>query len=605
MQTIPSPAGPDFRRFRKEEIEQSVPSRFEEQVRLHPGRLAVKEGAEAVTYEQLNERANRIAREILLRRGSGEEPVGVLLDTGVNSIATILGALKAGKIFVPLDPSAPGSQVVRTVKESRSELLVTRLEHEEFAAACVPDPEKLIVLERMPDVPAEEPPRPELSPDRLAYIFFTSGATGPPKGVVDSHRHLLHNVMRYTNSLAVTRHDRLTLLQGPAFSGALSNIFVALLNGAAVLPFDPRRHPPDEVAWWLSAERVTIYHSVPSLFGAVMEWAGDLPHLRVVRLEGDRCTAREVGISRDKLPDGCVLVNGLGATETGISCQYFMDRAVPLPGPTVPVGYPTEDFAVRVAGPDGRALPAGEVGEIVVTSRYLARGYWSRPDLTERRFRAGPDGERSFLSGDVGRVLPDGSLEHLGRSDFQMRFRGLSVDAPSVEAALEALPEVREARVQVRTDGGHDGIVGYIVPAGPRLPTAGAIRQCLQASLPEHAVPGRYVILSSLPLDENGKVDVRRLPPPGRRPDLLGDYVPARTAIEKVLAGVWSEVLGVSPVGIDDDFLDLGGDSLRAGTIVARLRARLPVDVPLRLLFDERTIARLAEAIQRRAAARS
>ena len=265
------------------------------------------------------------------------------------------------------------------------------------------------------------------------------------------------------------------------------------MNGAAVFPLDARGRAPHEVARWLAAERITIYHSVPSLFAAVMERAVELPHLRVVRLEGDRCAPRHVTLFRERFRSGCVLVNGLGATETGISRQLFLWPENPVPEPVVPVGYPTEDVVVRILDPAGKELPAGEVGEIAVSSPCLARGYWKRPDWTAARFRE-IHGVRTFLSGDLGRLRPDGCLEHLGRADSRLRVRGTSVDGAAVEAALQALPGVRDARVRPRPDDGGDGIVGYVVAEERRPPTVSAIRRGLLTRLPEHAVPATFVM---------------------------------------------------------------------------------------------------------------
>ena len=284
------------------------------------------------------------------------------------------------------------------------------------------------------------------SPDAAACIYYTSGSTGEPKGVLDTHRNVLHNVMRYTNSLGIGADDRLTLLQGPAFSGAVSSLFGALLNGAAVFPFDVPREGADRIAPWLARHGLTMYHSVPALFRRVATAGQALSALRVVRLEGDLAVPQDVELFQTRCEPGTVLVNGLGATECGLVRQYVVDHETSLTGGTVPIGYPVEDMEVLLLDPEGQPAAAGEVGEIVVRSLYLAAGYWDRPDLTDVAFRPSPGGRglRLYRTGDMGRMAADACLEHLGRRDQQVKIRGERVDVESIQAALAG--ERRRAR---------------------------------------------------------------------------------------------------------------------------------------------------------------
>lgn len=572
-------------------------------MRLHAQRLAVRTPTEAVTYEALNTRANRVARSVREECGPGEEPVALFFDSGVDGIAAILGALKAGKFYVALDPAADPASTAERLDDSGAQMILTGAAREGFAAAWQGSKRRVLSIDRLGARPAENLEL-AIRPESLAYIYYTSGSTGPPKGVVDSHRNVLHNVMRYTTSLRIRSEDRLTLLQSPVFSGAVSNVFGALLNGASVFPWDPRVDGVHRIGAWLKAQRITIYHSVPSLFSRAMEDSGDLPDLRWIRLEGDRCTLRQVEVFQQRFRSGAQLVNGLGSTETGIARQFFIRPDTRLETETVPVGYATADVRAAVVDESGSEVTPGVTGEIVYTSRYLACGYWRRPDLTAERFRDGADGSRTFRSGDLGRMLPDGCLEHLGRKDFQLRVRGAFVRPDTVESALRRIPGVRDARVQV-FDGaeGTARIAAYLVPDGTGLPTVTAMRRCLRGRLPEHAIPSAFVSLPAFPLDENGKVDLRRLGPPGSgRPALDSPYVAPRTPTEALLAGLWGEVLGISRVGILDDFFDLGGASLEAGRVLSRLRRFVPGDVPIRTLFEEPTIERFAAAILRGAA---
>lgn len=594
---------PESLPFSDRALGQSIPSRFEEQVRFYPQRLAVRSPIEAVTYEVLNAKANRIAWAVREDRDGEQEPVALFFDSGVDCIAAILGTLKAGKIYVALDPSAAPATTAQLIDDSGAQLILTDPVRESLAVECAAGGERRVLsVGRLGARPSENLDL-AISPEALAYIYYTSGATGAPKGVVDSHRNVLHNVMRYTRSLRISPEDRLTLLQRPVFSGAVSNVFGALLNGASVFSWDPRVDGIHRIGAWLANGKITIYHSVPSLFGRAMEDSGELPALRFIRLEGDRCTLRHVEVFQQRFRNGSQLVNGLGSTETGIARQFFIRPDTRLETATVPVGYATADVQAAVLDESESEVAPGEAGEIVYSSPFLARGYWRRPELTAARFQDGAQGSRTFRSGDLGRMHPDGCLEHLGRKDSRLRVRGKFVRPEQVESELRRIPGVSDARVQ--TFDGADGIAriaAYVVPGGTGLPTVTAMRRRLRGQLPEHAIPSAYVSLPAFPLDENGKVDLRRLGPPGSgRPVLEPPYVAPRTPTEALLAGIWCEVLQVSRVGIHDDFFDLGGASLEAGMVISRLRRFVPGEILIRTVFEEPTIERLATAILREA----
>jgi acyl-coenzyme A synthetase/AMP-(fatty) acid ligase/acyl carrier protein len=440
-----------------------------------------------------------------------------------------------------------------------------------------------------------------LSPGRLAYVYYTSGSTGRPKGVADSHRNVLHNILRYTNSLGIDAADRLTLIQRPSFSGSVSSLFAALLNGASVFPFDLKEEGLGGLAARIREERITIYHSVPSIFRHVFASGESYPDVRVVRLEGDRATWEDVEIFRRRFGPRCLLVNGLGATETGISRQFFVRPDTTVSGSVMPVGWATQDVECAITDESGKELPAGSVGEISVKSPYLAVGYWNRPDLTSAAFRPDPEnaGSRIYRSGDAGRMRADGCLEHLGRRNSDLKVRGLRVEIEAVEAALLTVAGVREAVVGVREEENGDArVLAWVVAEEGALPAASALRRALAHSVPEHSLPSAFVRLDALPLDANGKVDRRGLPAPdGRPPDLDEPFAPPGSASEEAVAGVWREVLGLSTVGVHDDFFQLGGDSLKALRVVNRLRSIFGAEVPIDIVLRRATIAEIASAM--------
>jgi acyl-coenzyme A synthetase/AMP-(fatty) acid ligase/thioesterase domain-containing protein/acyl carrier protein len=441
--------------------------------------------------------------------------------------------------------------------------------------------------------------------DDLAYIYYTSGTTGRPKGVVDTHRNVLHNVMRYTNGLYLCPDDRLTLLQAPMFSGAVSNVFGALLNGAALFPYDVARAGVAGIGPWLLENEITIYHSVPVLFRQFLRSVDanqKFPSVRVVRLEGDHASPADVELFRRHFADDAVLVHGLGATECGLVRRFVIGHDTPFEGSIVPIGYAIEDMHMRLLDEHGNDVPDGEPGEIAIESRYLSPGYWKRQDLTERAFTAGREpGTRLYHTGDVGRMRSDGCLEHLGRRDHQSKVRGQRVDVEAVESALVASGLVSEAVVAVR--GGSDGdarLVAYIVPRNAETATTTALRRCLGQTLPSQMIPSRFVMLESLPLTANRKIDRNALPAPDpSRPALDVPYVAAASDVEARLASLWCGLLALDQVGVHDDFFDLGGDSLAATDVLECIHETYGVELAPQVLFETPTVAGLAREIER------
>jgi amino acid adenylation domain-containing protein len=582
--------------FERAEIEQSIPARFAWQVESHEPRPAVTMGEVIWTYGTLNRAANRLAHR-LLARAEAPAPVVLLIEQSVESIAAILGVLKAGMFYVPLESHSSPALLQAVLHETQAPLLLTAGAGDTVTAAVAGQTTQVL---RVEDILAgdgpEDDPEIVIAPDAFAYIYFTSGSTGRPKGVVDTHRNVLHNVRRYTNTLRISPSDRLSLVPSPGFSGAVSSLFGALLAGAAVLPFDVRRQGAAVLGAWVARERVTIYHSVPALFRQMAVSGERFPHLRLIRLEGDQMTRRDWELYRERFPETCTLVNGLGATECGLVRQFFIDAERPVADGVVPIGYPVEDMEVLVLDDRGQPVESGAVGEVAVRSRYLAAGYWKRPDLTRAAFRDDPGhpGVRVYRTGDLGRMRPDGCLEYLGRKDFRVKLRGEWVDVADVEAALLGVDGVREAAAAVHGGADDARLVGYIVPED-EAPTVSAVRQRLAATLPAVMVPSLFVVLQRLPLTPNGKLDRHALPPPPpERPRLDDAFVAPGTDTERVLAGIWSEVLGLHPVGVHDRFFDLGGDSLRMSRVQSRIRERLGFDLAPVVLFEHPTIHALA-----------
>jgi len=589
---------PSFEEFPKKAIEQSIPQSFEQQVRLRPDRRAVKFRGRWVTYEELNKAANRLARTLLQSNPRQGMPIAILVEQGITLIVAILAVLKAGLSYAPVDRRQPKAFLAKTFADLQPDAIIADLHNFDTAEALAhgscpvfnPEADMINLCGENLELP--------ISSDAAAYIFYTSGSTGEPKGVIDSHRNVLHNVMRYTNSLGFSPEDRMSLVQHSSFSGTVSTLFGALLNGAAVFPFDLERDGLNTMAAWAQRERITIFHSVPSIFRQLAANHESFPELRLIRLEGDKATTRDIKIFQEAFTDSCILVNGLGATECGLLRQFFIDKDISLAGSGVPVGYCVEGMAVQVEDAFGNEVPAGTIGEIVVRSPYLALGYWQKPELTAAKFEQERSSVRTYRTGDMGAMSPDGCLEHLGRIDFRTKIRGNNVDMAGVEQVILEFEPVEDALVHTYIDrAGEQHLIAYLVLKDGVEPMVSDIRKYLEVRLSSQMIPSAYVFLEQLPLTTDGKVDRHGLPHPivGARPFLRTQYVAPETPMESMLAGLWAEglELELKHIGVLDSFFDLGGESLRATKVVARVNKRLGIEIPVSVLFEHRTIRSL------------
>jgi amino acid adenylation domain-containing protein len=592
-----------FIAFEKEDVEQSLPRRFEKIVEMYSERIAVKTKDGILTYEVLNRTANRIAWAILERRGKREEPIALLFEQGASAIIAILAVLKAGRIYVPLDPSFPSARLAYILEDSQASLIVTNNKNFSMAQQLAQNMRQLINIDELNTLSIENP-RLSISPDTFACILYTSGSTGQPKGVVQNHRKVLYDVMQQTNVLHISAGDRLALLHSYGYSASLWEIFPALLNGAGVFPFNLKEEGPVNLVKWLAHEEITISgarshilrHCVTALTAKEQ-----FPNLRLIHAGGDNIYKRDVELYKKHFPSGSILVVRLGANETGTVRQYFIDKNTEIVGARVPVGYPVEGKEVMLLGDDGTQVSFNQIGEIAVKSRYLSPGYWRRPDLTRAKFLPDPNGgdERVYLTGDLGRMLPDGCLEYLGRKDFRVKIRGYTIEVAEVEAALRAMEIFKEAVVVAR-EGRADNkrLIAYVVVNDKPPPTTSTLRRSLAETLPAYMVPSGFVLLDALPLLPNGKIDRRALPAPSlSRPELDTPFVAPRTPIEKVLAAIWTEILGLAQLGIHDNFLDLGGNSLVATQIVSRATGKFGVEMSAPSLLAAPTVAEMAVVV--------
>jgi len=601
-----------FVEFPEKDVERSIPALFEQLVARHRDRLAVKSGDRSMTYCELNRLSNRIAAVISDTFGQAQEPVGVLCHHDAPVVAAILGILKAGKFYLPMDSNWPRQRANTILESSQTRLIVTDNAHSDIAASLIQTQAHILNIDTLDGDLGADNLDFSLPPESCAYVIYTSGSTGEPKGVLQNHRNVLHSVMNNTNSLRICEEDRLTGLYPYYANGGAHDIFTALLNGAALFPFDLRRWGPASICGWLSHEDLTIYHSVRSVFrqfALSLRGQESFPSLRAISLGGESVTKFEVDLFQKCFPHGTIFVNRLGSTECGRISRYYVDKNTVIDTPNVPVGYPSPGYQIEIVDESGTPQEENRIGVILVKSEFLSPGYWRRTDLTEDKFYPDPEGgpQRLYRTGDLGRFLPDGFLEYIGRKDFEVKIGGNRIQIAETELALAAVPSIKEVHVIARQNArGEPQLVAYYRVKGTADPKHFELRRFLRNRLPVIMVPSVFVKIEEFPLTGSGKLDCNSLPTPSTaRPDLPTEFVGPATPVERLLASIWTEVLSIDQVGIHDNFFDLGGHSLAATRVITRIIKQFRLELPHQSLFESPTVAEMAAIITQHQARRA
>ncbi len=580
-----------FIEFEREEIDQSISGRFEQQVARYPERIAVRSARHTLTYDELNRAANRVARAILGRPDVGQQPIAVLFEHGVPFVIASLGVLKAGKVQVSLEIGFPQARLRYVLEHSNAGLLVTDNANLPLARQLSHIP--VVNIDEIGGLFPDENPGVAVRTDSCAAIAYTSGSTGAPKGIVWNQRGVLHAVMRHTNMFQICMDDRILM-----FRASLRPCLYALLNGATYYPVALRSETVFALAEWLIEEKITIYRAAVSTFrsfAGALAASEEFPHLRLILLFGEPAYRADVELYRRHFARASILAGSLGCLEFDDYAYYFADRTASLRGDVVPGGYPIADADILLLDDGGRPVGADQIGEIAISSRYNPVGYWQQSDLAPIALPrlAGKEEESIYFTGDLGRRSSDGCLFHHGRKDFQVKIRGYRVQLTEIEAALLDIEGIEAAAVAGWEDEpGNKRLVAYIVGAGAPVLAVTELRRILGDKLPDYMLPSTFITLDALPLTATGKVDRRALPFPGRtRPALDSAFIAPRAPLEEKLAQLWADVLGLDRVGMHDRFLDLGGDSLLATQLVSRVLVQFHARVSLRALFDAPTVA--------------
>ena len=587
----------------------SVVALFEARAARTPDATAVAHGGHTLSYAALNARANQLAHALVEAGVGAEVLVGVLLDRSPDLIVALLAVLKAGGAYVPLDTAAPAVRLADTARRAGLRALISTAPRLDALPDLAGAAARNVLLDTDAERIAAQPVvnrGTAIDPAQTAYVIFTSGSTGRPKGVAVPHAALAAYAVSSVDRFALTPADRVLQFASIAFDTAGEEIYPTLLAGAAlVLRDEAAAGSPEGFLASCARERVSVA-DLPTAFwdelAAAMAIAGlrAPAELRLMIIGGEKAIA-ERALQWAAAAPAVRLLNTYGPTEaTIVSTEFDVDVAADLGD--VPIGRPVPGAEVYVLDRVGEPVPAGVAGELHIGGAGLARGYVGEPALTAERFVPDPfsgrAGARLYRSGDLVRFDPDGAIEFLGRVDDQVKLRGFRIEPGEIESVLAAHRAVAQAVVLVREDRpGDRRLVAYVVPVAGAVPASADLRRWLKERLPEYMVPSAVMLLDELPLTTNRKVDRRALPAPDgdRQSDQV--YVPLRSDAEHRVAAIWCEVLALKTVGAADNFFDLGGHSMSAMKVASRLSRSFGTDVPVRMLFETKTLSDLAARV--------
>jgi amino acid adenylation domain-containing protein len=569
-----------------------------QQAQRAPNALALQSETQSLTYRQLEERANQLARRLQSLGIGSEALVGICLPRSPEMVVAALATMKSGGAYVPMDSEYPVRRLEFMLQDTQLRVLIT----DRQIAQMLPsgDWQLLIVDQEQTDQPPQTPPAVDIGAENLAYVIYTSGSTGQPKAVQITHRGLLNLTYWHHRAFSVVPTDRASQVASFSFDAAVWEIWPYLTAGASVhFPDDATRGSAKSLRDWLMVQRITMGF-VPTAMAEsliALEWPSETP-LRLVLTGADALRRYPPA----NLPFS--FINNYGPTE----CTVVATSGEVLPDhradryPTI--GRPIDNVQVYVLDEELKQVPVGVEGELYIGGAGLARGYLNRPEQEAQAFVANPfsrlPNARLYRTGDLVRYLPDGQIAFIGRTDEQVKIRGYRIEPNEIISLLNQYPGVETSMVVARADNGGDKrLIAYVVSSDPQL-TRGALQEHLRAQLPDYMVPAAFVRIDALPLNSSGKLDRAALPVPTSLNTIADEiYIAPRTTIEKRVASILAELLGLEKVGVNDNFFFLGGHSLLGTQLIARVRGIFGVELPLRKVFDSPTAAELSDEIER------
>jgi acyl-coenzyme A synthetase/AMP-(fatty) acid ligase/thioesterase domain-containing protein/acyl carrier protein len=589
---------PDLR-WTERDVESTLLTRFDRVVSAFSNAPAIVSADAVWTYADLTNAVNRAATGLLEHQLAPGALIGLHLPPTPAYFAAYLAAIRAGYPCLPLDFRTPPGRLRAIVRATRPTVVVVNDQMEARLTSAVPDL-PTIPIGKLPVKTAgiSFPVRPV---DQPTVVYSTSGSTGEPKGVVRDQRAMMHHAMVYSVDHDIGPNDRQSYLYSSQSGASMPDMLGALLNGATLYPWQTSDRSVAALSAWIRSNRISLLHLPIGLFRLLVDDSakkGGFPDLRVVLAGGEVAFRRDFEAGRRLVSNSCVFVHQLASTETAYITRNIIDANTPLPDGVVPVGRPARGKHVLLLDQSGDEVADGEVGQIAVESAYLAKGYWRAPELTARKFKAiDNDGrERRYYTGDLGEWTPFG-LRHVGRVDQQVRVRGHRVELAEVEAALHGWNAIRQVAVVAQSIGSAGAkLVAYVTRERPsESPSQDAMRRYLSSLLPEHMVPSSLVVVDSMPLTVTGKIDRAKLPAVGTsRPSISTTFLAPRDIFEEKLQGIWEKVLGIRPIGVRDVFFDLGGNSLQAMRLIAKVSTEFGETLPQATLLQAPTIEQQA-----------
>ncbi len=582
-----------------QDVEQSIPARFEQIAILHSSRTAIGSGEWQPTYAELNAASNRLAWALLSCSGVAGDRVGLLLRQDAPLIVAMLAVLKAGKVVLVLNSTEPPVRLKQILGDAEPIAIVTDSANRRLVEEIAEPSHRVVRIEEHLIGP-DHAPEITIGPNEIAFLIYTSGSTGRPKGVIQTHRNILHNVLRQSHGLELRVEDRIALLASPSGGQGMATTWSTLLNGATLCPFPTTERGVTGLAEWFLQHKITVYVSSVSVlrnFVRTLKKDEHFPAVRLVRFASEAATANDFLACQSHFAENCTALNTFSSSETGNITRYRLTSKTCVDTGRLPIGTATEGMEVLLWDEkDGEVAP-GEVGEIVVRSRYLSPGYWRNDALTVARFSGGanPGDVRLFRSGDLARRTAEGTLMFMGRKDNRVKISGYQVELTEIEEALVRQPEVEGAVVCARqASNGDNCLVAYVVLHRGQNGNAETFRRALRTVLPGYMVPTHFIFLDAFPVTPHGKIDRQALPLPDPYKTSISRAERPQDIVETRLALIWQSVLGVSPIGRYDDFFDLGGTSLQSIEVMLHIEEAFGAVLPPSTLAEYSTIEKLA-----------
>ena len=581
--------------------DESLLACFAQVVAAHGHRTALVSDKGTTSYCELNAAANRAAHALLRRSNDAGDRIAILMPHGAQLIVAMLSVIKAGRVVVVLNATDPLARLKQLMEDAAPTVLLTDASYRNIAGEIAGMGCEVVCVDDFATNESNNDPDISVSPDKVAFLVYTSGSTGRPKAVMQTHRQIVQNAVKHSESMTLNADDRVTLLASLSGSQGVGTAWSTLLSGAALCSFPTMEKGVTGLASWIADRGITVYISSASLFRHFMQSLDDalvLPDVRVVRIASETATSADFELFQRHFSENGLFVHTLSSSETGNIAHLRLTGRDAVPDGRLPVGHPSSGMEVQILDERGREAHPGAIGKIAIRSRYLCAGYWRDEALTARRFSDGGHGLRVFCSGDLGRINADGLLEFIGRQDSQIKIRGFRVDVAEVETAILNLPEVKKVAVCAATRLGSDSqLVAFVVGSSQPTLESGSLRRALRPRLPDHMIPSRFVSVDKFPLTPHGKIDREKLMQNDVLRQQQGTDESPQTATEKLLADIWKEILNASDLGRHNDFFELGGDSLRAAVVAARIHDAIGINLNLGALIDHPTLFELAQFI--------